>query len=225
VGDQYPSVVVSGVDLSPIQPSWVPPNVKFTVDDMESPWLSPENHFDYIHGRHIVMAVKNWARLMQRALKHLKPGGWLELQEILHSPQCDDGTLLADNPVAEFWDNVTAGLAVLGVNFHATLDLADMLRAAGFVNVTTRIFYVPIGPWPKNRVLKMVGLYWRTVLMDGVQPIALGPITRGLGWTREKVEVWLVGVRKAYLDGGVHSYMPLYIICGQKREEGVVYNQ
>ena len=68
VGDQYPSATVNGVDLSPIQPSWVPPNVKFTVDDLESPWLKPENYFDYVHGRHIVMAIKNWPKLMQRAL-------------------------------------------------------------------------------------------------------------------------------------------------------------
>jgi hypothetical protein len=130
----------------------------------------------------------------------------------------------ASHPVVEFWDNVTAGLASLGVNFNATLDLAIMLRAAGFVNITTRIFHVPIGPWPKNKVLKMVGLFWRTSLRDGVLPIALGPITRGLGWSKERVEVWLVGVRKAYLEGGIHGYMPLHIICGQKPEEGAVYN-
>jgi hypothetical protein len=120
------------------------------------------------------------------------------------------------HPVREFWGNVTAGLAALKVNFDATLDLADMLRAAGFTNVTTRIFQVPIGPWAKNRVLKLVGLYWRTILMDGLQPIALGPLTRGLGWTREQVEVWLVGVRNAYLETGAHAHMPLHIICAQK---------
>jgi trans-aconitate methyltransferase len=68
VGDQYPGATITGVDLSPIQPSWVPPNVKFTVDDLESPWLQPENHFDYIHSRHIVMAIKDWPKLLQRAL-------------------------------------------------------------------------------------------------------------------------------------------------------------
>lgn len=30
-GDMYPSAEVIGVDLSPIQPSWVPPNVRFEV--------------------------------------------------------------------------------------------------------------------------------------------------------------------------------------------------
>ena len=29
--DEYPSAVVIGIDLSPIQPSWVPTNCKFLV--------------------------------------------------------------------------------------------------------------------------------------------------------------------------------------------------
>ncbi|UQC81420.1 methyltransferase domain-containing protein [Colletotrichum lupini] len=37
MGDFFPNAEVTGIDLSPIQPSWVPPNVKFEVDDVESP--------------------------------------------------------------------------------------------------------------------------------------------------------------------------------------------
>lgn len=69
VGDQFPSAQVLGVDLSPIQPDWLPPNVKFLVDDVESPWLHPRNHFDYIHSRHTVMAIKDWMKLFRRALE------------------------------------------------------------------------------------------------------------------------------------------------------------
>ncbi|TVY80614.1 Secondary metabolism regulator, partial [Lachnellula suecica] len=201
MGEQYPGAKVLGVDLSPIQPEWVPGNVKFMVDDVESPWLRPVDHFDYIHGRHTVMAIKNWPKLMKSVFDHLKPGGWFELQEIHHYPYCHDGSMAPDHKVAEFWGNIIEGLARLGVNFNATLLLADMMREAGFTNVTTRIFHVPIGMWPRNKVLKMVGLYWRTILIDGLQPIALGPMTRGLGWSREQVEVWLVEVRKAYMEG------------------------
>ena len=121
-----------------------------------------------------------------------------------------------DYAVSVFWSTVILALENLGVNFNATLLLTDMMVQAGFVNVSTRIFHVPIGTWPKNKVLKKVGLYWRTVLIDGLQPIAMGPLTRGLGWTRDQVEVWLVDVRKSYFDIHVHSHMPLYIICGQK---------
>ncbi|KAK1479787.1 methyltransferase domain-containing protein [Colletotrichum tamarilloi] len=37
MGDFFPNAEVTGIDLSPIQPSWVPPNVKVEVDDVESP--------------------------------------------------------------------------------------------------------------------------------------------------------------------------------------------
>ena len=71
MGDLYPNANILGVDLSPIQPEWVPPNVKFMVDDVESPWLSPRNHFDYIHGRHTVMAIRDWPKLMRRVLEYV----------------------------------------------------------------------------------------------------------------------------------------------------------
>ncbi|KAH7390346.1 methyltransferase domain-containing protein [Cadophora sp. MPI-SDFR-AT-0126] len=220
MGDLYPSANILGVDLSPIQPDWVPPNVKFMVDDVESPWLKPPNYYDYIHSRHTVMAIRDWPLLMKRALEHLKPGGWMEMQEIHHHPYCHDGSMPPNHPVSEYWTLIHDALANLGVNFNATLLLENMMREAGFVNVSTRIFHVPIGTWPKNKVLKLVGLYWRTVLMDGLQPIALGPLTRGLKWTKEQVEVWLIEVRKAYMDAWVHSHMPLHIICGQKPDDG-----
>ncbi len=71
MGDLYPGATVLGVDLSPIQPEWVPPNVKFMVDDVESPWLRPINHFDYVHARHIVMAIKDWPKLMRRVFEYV----------------------------------------------------------------------------------------------------------------------------------------------------------
>jgi SAM-dependent methyltransferase len=223
VGDLYPMAEILGVDLSPIQPSWVPPNVQFTVDDLESSWLRPTNHFDYIHSRHIIMGIKDWPKLLRKTLEHLKPGGWLELQEIYHYPQCHDGTMPPEHPVARFWGLIVQALAALGVNFEATILLAEMMKEAGFVNVSTRIFHIPIGTWPRNKVLKLVGLYWRTILIDGLEPIALGPFTRGLGWSRSQVDGFLEEVRTAYLDASSHSHMPLYVVCGQKPEVGVSY--
>ncbi|KAF4462215.1 methyltransferase [Fusarium albosuccineum] len=221
MGDQYSSATVLGIDLSPIQPDWLPPNVRFMVDDVESPWLHPGNHFDYIHSRHTVMAIKDWPRLFQRSLEHLKPGGWIELQEIHHYPHSakTGGVVAPDaHPVAQYWSLITQGLAAVGVNFHAAAggDLAAKMRQVGFVNVTERVFHVPIGTWPKNKVLKTVGLYWRTILSDGLQAIAMGPLTRGLGWDREQVEVLLVNVRRAYNDNSALLYMPMHIIYGQK---------
>jgi hypothetical protein len=67
VGDEYPSASILGVDLSPIQPLWMPPNVRFMVDDVESPWLHGRDKFDYVHARHISVAIKNMPKLLERA--------------------------------------------------------------------------------------------------------------------------------------------------------------
>lgn len=68
MGDQLPAANVVGIDLSPIQPDWVPSNVHFVVDDAESEWLYPDDHFDYVHSRHTVMAIKDWPRLYKQAM-------------------------------------------------------------------------------------------------------------------------------------------------------------
>lgn len=69
MGDEYPSANVLGIDLSPIQPDWVPSNVHFVVDDAESEWVHPPNYFDYIHTRHTVMGIKDWPKLYRTALE------------------------------------------------------------------------------------------------------------------------------------------------------------
>lgn len=50
--DEYPSAQVLGCDLSPIQPSMIPPNAKFEIDDVEEEWTHNEP-FDYIHARYL----------------------------------------------------------------------------------------------------------------------------------------------------------------------------
>ncbi|KAF6796452.1 O-methyltransferase [Colletotrichum sojae] len=223
MGDRYPSATVLGVDLSPIQPDWVPPNVRFEVDDIESTWLYPRNHFDYIHSRHTVMAIKDWRSLFQRSMTHLKPGGWIELQEIHHFPSSANNSLSPTHPVAQYWGLVGQGLSKLGVDLNAAAgdQLPNLMREAGLINVTERVFHVPIGTWPRNRVLKTVGMYWRTILLDGLQAIALGPFTRGLQWSAAQTELFLVGVRRAYHDNSVLMYMPLRIMYGQKPRDAL----
>ena len=232
VADAYEGASVVAIDLSPHQTSWVPPNLKFMVDDAESEWLYPQNHFDYVHTRHTIQAFKNWPLLMERAFayvllsisfrnsnfnhSHIKPGGWMECQELDHFPRCEDGTMEPDNWMVKYWDMVADGLVPFGVCFRDAPKLKGMMEAAGFINITERLFFTPIGPWPKNRALKEVGLYWRAVLMEGLEAIALAPLIKGLGWEKAEVDVLCARTRAAYLERSTHAYMPFYILYGQK---------
>jgi hypothetical protein len=124
--------------------------------------------------------------------------------------------MVPNNLVLEYWRLITEALVKMNVDLIVTPRLADKMRKAGFINVVEDILLIPIGTWPKDSKLKLVGLFWRTVLVHGIQGIALGPLTRIHGWSRERVEVWLVEVRKAYEDNSVHMFMPIHMIRGQR---------
>jgi cyclopropane fatty-acyl-phospholipid synthase-like methyltransferase len=63
--DQYPSANVIGTDLSPIQPTWVPPNLKFEIEDFTDEWTFEPNDFDYIHMRSLYGCVADWPRFYE----------------------------------------------------------------------------------------------------------------------------------------------------------------
>ncbi|KAL2003661.1 hypothetical protein VTN02DRAFT_2811 [Thermoascus thermophilus] len=68
MGDLYPSAEIQGNDLSPIQPNQTPPNVSFTVDDVEEEWAETRP-YDYIHCRYMAGAIRDWPRLVRQCFE------------------------------------------------------------------------------------------------------------------------------------------------------------
>ena len=168
---------------------------------------------------------KHKSELMQRQsllihlltdLRAMRPGAWIELQELNYVTQCDDGTMKDDYIVGKFLNLVKDGLAAFGVDLLEMRKNAQLLRDAGFVNVEERVFKIPVGTWPRNKTMKLIGMYMRSVIYDGLQGISMGPFTRGLKWTPQEVEVFLIGVRKGLMDSSTHSYIPFHVVYGQK---------
>ncbi|KAK1959903.1 methyltransferase [Colletotrichum sublineola] len=216
VGDAYPEADITGIDLSPIQPEFVPPNVHFLVDDVEEEWLYPDNSFDYIHLRHMAAFVKDWPKLLSQSYRVLKPGGWIEFQDLCWRMSCDDGTMAPDYSPAKMVSLIKEGMATWGLDLFAAENHPEQLKAAGFVNQVHDVKKIPLGPWPKDKELKIIGSYSRAVIYDGVQAITMRPLTRGLGWAPSEVEVFLVGVRKELMKTSSHVYSYYHSVLGQK---------
>lgn len=68
VADSYPDSTFHGMDLSPIQPDWIPERVSFVVDDIEhdAGWVYPDDMFDYIHMRHTLPFIRDRTELWER---------------------------------------------------------------------------------------------------------------------------------------------------------------
>ena len=78
MADKYPASEVIGTDISPTQPSWVPPNLSFQIDDAQGDWTFQPNSFDFIHVRYMHAAIDDWAKFYRQMFQFLKPGGWFQ---------------------------------------------------------------------------------------------------------------------------------------------------
>ena len=66
----HPKATVKGTDLSPIQPTWVPPNVQFEIDDFNLDWIDTEK-YDLIHDRELLGSVPDWMEFYTSCFKYV----------------------------------------------------------------------------------------------------------------------------------------------------------
>jgi SAM-dependent methyltransferase len=67
--DEHPTAKVFGIDLSPIQPEFIPPNVEFQVDDLQQEWTFRDMCFDFIHARGMAGSFKDWQYVFREAFR------------------------------------------------------------------------------------------------------------------------------------------------------------
>ncbi|KAK5231138.1 hypothetical protein LTR72_000318 [Exophiala xenobiotica] len=209
LADAYPGAQVIGTDLSPIQPSYVPPNLQFDIADADEEWTFRQK-FDLVHSR--VMndtSLRDWPHFYREAYKVLQPGGWVESQEFSYKRYSDDGSLPADSRVTYWEDLWTEGINKMGLK-HCDPELVmQQMRDTGFVNVTRLNFKMPIGPWPKDKRLREAGLFGYANLMNGLFGLSVKVFSQLLGWQVEELEVLLAECRQELRRRDIHGYWPI----------------
>jgi len=214
---KYPSANVVGSDLSPIQPEFVPPNCQFEVNDVEEEW-SYTQKFDYIHGRALTACFRDPSFVLASAFDALEPGGWLEMQDPTMPLLCIDNTM--EGTAIQEWMKLmcTAG-EILGRCLTNSRNYKRWMEEIGFVDVEEVHFPWAINPWPRGKKEKLVALWMQQDLLDGLHGMSVGLLTRGLGWSTERVELLLVGVRNDIKNRNIHTYIDTLVVYGRKSEE------
>lgn len=217
MGDLYSAADITGTDLSPIQPTWVPPNVNFLIDDAELDWVE-SNTYDYIHCRCLSASIKNWPQLIRQIYGALKPGGWVEFQEFSTTYTSNGDPLQETHP----------GYAFLQLN-HAldkacsktermlgpTPELTKWASEAGFDTIGKNVFKMPIGNWPTDQCGKEIGTMMRVNLSDGVAGMTAVLLRDVLGWEEVNVELLNAAVRCATKESP--NVMVDYVVVLAKR--------
>ena len=209
MADAYPSASVVGVDIAPTQPSWVPPNCQFEIDDMEGEWVRTPSSYDLIHCREMLLAVRNWSRLLEQCHTHLKPGGWLELGCTVPQPSSDDGSMSLGPSYFEIAQLLLQMSEVMGTSILAPFQWKQQMQDLGFVNVREIVRKIPLGPWPKNKTLKEIGSLELAQVPEALEPCVLRGFTGVLGGDVNELQVLLATARKELHDPKMHSYVYL----------------
>lgn len=159
---------------------------------------------------------------INKLYRHLKPGGYVEIQEFQYAAACDDDSCNETYAWRDFLAHLEEGLARLGgSNLNAILHVEDELAETGFADIRRKDLKCPVGPWPKRRRLQECGHILRDVIMWGLVGLSRKPFRDGLEWSPTQIEVFLIDVRKSItreVNGlpKFHSYFPYHSVYARK---------
>jgi SAM-dependent methyltransferase len=221
MADEFPGAEVIGTDISPIQPTWVPPNAKFEIEDCTESWTFGENSFDFIYMRYLYGSISDWSALFAEAFRACRPGGYVESFECSPMMESDDGTVTDRCAINEWGKFFIEGGKKLNRPF--TIIEEDLQRkgmeAAGFVDIKTWDFKAPIGAWPKDERLRNMGLLSQAALEQDYEGFVLYMANIVLGWSIDEVRVYCSQLRREMRSGKFHPYCRLRVVYGRKPEK------
>lgn len=215
VGEEYPNAEIIGNDLSAIQSTWVPPNVKFEIDDVEQPWINGK--FDYIFSRYMSTSILDWPKLVGNVFEHLNPGAWAEFQDYDLLYYSEDGSITDEHYLLK-WIKLFIDTARTKLNREPCPGprLEGWVKDAGFTNIVHRKFRLPLGSWPKDPHMKDIGMCNIAQLLEGLEAFSLKIFCGVLGMSTEEVLVMLAKVRQELHARKFHAQFDFHVVYGQK---------
>ena len=176
---------------------------------MEDDWLWENESFDFIHGRELILTIRNWPKLISQTFNALKPGGYVQFAGSVPSFASDDGTLPQDSAYLEIAQIFFDMGEKIGTSGKDPLRWKDQLETAGFSDVVETILKIPTNPWPKDKRLKQIGSFELAHFLYGINNIFARGYTQILGGDPAYLEVLLAKSRAEVVNRKMHSYVPL----------------
>ncbi|KAL2214804.1 S-adenosyl-L-methionine-dependent methyltransferase [Thermoascus aurantiacus ATCC 26904] len=185
--DQFPAAEVFGIDLSPIQPTLVPPNCKFLIDDMEDDWVDYQL-YNYIHGRYLAASIKDYPRLLKQCYKHAAPGGWVVMQDWDPTLYSEDGSTKGTS-IEQYYDYAIPAFKNAGIMVDPGPHLEQWFREAGF---------------------KKLGTWNLLQAESGFEATAMAVLTRYENWKPEEVTVLAAKALNDARNRNIHAIESTY---------------
>jgi hypothetical protein len=185
------------------------PNVEFLVEDAEDEWLGAP--YDYIHMCMLAGSIKDWPGLLAKAFNHLTPGGWIEIVEFEVQLYSHNDRIDQAPDILTWQKGLNKAANQIGRSMDVVVHLKNWVQAASFTDVVEEKKIVPVGPWPKDKDMKILGAYHLLNMLDAASSYGQAHFTRVLGWSAEEYAVLNAKVRSQMKDRNLQLYSNLYV--------------
>ncbi|EXM12980.1 hypothetical protein FOTG_18547 [Fusarium oxysporum f. sp. vasinfectum 25433] len=219
--DEHPDADVIGIDISPIIPNWVPPNLKFQIDDCGREWTFKESSFDYIHTRDLNGSV-NWREFTKEVFRALAPGGVAEFHEGPIEFRSRKVTLAKESYMSQWGEFFRAAgekrRRPFLVGNNETLQ--QEMAVAGFKDITAYEYEIAIGPWPESEESKTRGKFALAIFTLDIVGSILRLAIEDFGWNEKETHVFAARVRNEILSCSkeYEIYTSRKVVVGRKSE-------
>ncbi|KAJ4328937.1 hypothetical protein N0V84_000506 [Fusarium piperis] len=206
-----------GTEISPIQPSWVPPNLEFQMDDCTQEWTFGENSFDFVHIRWLFGSIIDWTALFKQAYKTLKPGGYIETHEPSIRFESDDGTVNDKTAMGQLGKIFVEGGKKMGRSMTVLEDgiQRKALEGAGFEAIEEANFKTPIGSWPHDPKQKEIARFQQLAVEQDTEGTMIY-VAALAGWSKEEVTVYIAQLRREFRSKDIHGYYRRKVLWARK---------
>ncbi|HEX7736838.1 MAG TPA: class I SAM-dependent methyltransferase [Ktedonobacteraceae bacterium] len=145
IAQAFPEATVMACDLiePPVGALSPPANYQFLQADVLKGLPFPDQQFDFVHQRFLVLAIpaQAWPGVLRELVRVTRAGGWVEVVETqLASENMGPMTRQLSNWIIELGHQ-------RGIECGQVPPLAEELRRAGLSNVVQRQIAIPVGKW------------------------------------------------------------------------------
>lgn len=81
-----------------------------------------------------------------------------------------------------------------------------MLERQGFVDIQEEVIKIPLNPWPQEESGKVLGRWYNLGLIQRLEALTLGPLTRMTDWKRPQIDKLISDVKRDISSLKIHAY-------------------
>lgn len=123
----------------------------------------------------------------------------------------------ADDPLQLFSELSAEGMRQFGCSAYGKQDIKGTLERAGFTQVQVVVQKIPISTWPRDKKMRMLGMFMKTIIMESLGAYAAKPLA-ALDIPSTERDALVVRVRKSLEDNRIHRYINCSFYYAQKEE-------